>query len=78
MPKFIRKPIVVDAQRFNSFQGQANWPKGIFGAREHTFLMTPDGSVPVKHGDWVVTNAEGFQYKLAHYEFAALFQPVAA
>lgn len=62
MPKYRRKPEVVEAEQFWPFEKP--WPEGVKAdvvnpKYARPFVTTPEGPVDIHPGDWVITNAKG-------------------
>ena len=70
MPKFRKKPIVVEAEQF--FPDKEPWPEGVFkvggvlpGERMSDLwfrIKTLEGELRVKAGDWIITGVKGEKY----------------
>lgn len=84
MPKFLRRPIEVDAVRFamrearERTQGRGmDLDTGVsFMAQNIAVVLTRDGQAPVMDGDWIVTYADGQQEVWRPSTFAALWEEV--
>jgi hypothetical protein len=87
MTKFRRKPIDVEAVRFNP--DKKPWPQGITEHKEHWSeknrdpnkarnfsFMTPGGAFRITPGDWVVTNQTGERYVVLAESFNAAYERV--
>lgn len=59
MPKFEKKPVIVEAIRLS---------------REMT-IETDQGTVTAHAGDWLVTGVEGEQYPIPHSRFMLTYRP---
>lgn len=88
MPKFRKKPVVVEAEQF--FPTRLPWPEGV-----EQFLRkrqeTPDGEIEeiygwridtlegphgVSPGDWIITGIKGERYPCKPDIFEATYEPV--
>lgn len=80
MPKYLRKPVVVDAEQF----WPADWPPhepqrypcGVYKERYKYYIDTPGGRQEVKPGDYIVTEAKGEKYSCKSDVFAATHELV--
>jgi hypothetical protein len=63
MSKFIKKPVVVDAEQWfrgNEIDGVVELP---FTAQPHVgFIDTLEGRMMISEGDWIITGVEGEKY----------------
>ncbi|KKN47304.1 hypothetical protein LCGC14_0664090 [marine sediment metagenome] len=54
MPKFRKKPVIVDAEQF--FVGKKPWPEGVGFVQKAGglfVLVLDDIALPIQEGDWV-------------------------
>ena len=73
MPKFRKKPVVIEAERFDG----VNLPHGTLrepGATE-TYIDTLEGRMTVSVGDWVIRGVKGEFYPCKPDIFAATYEP---
>lgn len=74
MPKFIKKPIVIEAFQWFPNMG----PQG--GVEYHPdegyHIPTPEGNMLVADGDWVITGVEGEKYPCKPYIFDKTYELV--
>ena len=72
MPKFRRKPIVVEAEQF--FPERKPWPKRVKGAEGYAvWIETPEGVLDVSPGDWII---QGEKYPCKPDIFEQLYEEV--
>lgn len=83
MPKFRKKPVVIEAEQF--FADREPWPEGIkCGTREmsgadpeHIHLIeTLEGPLIVSEGDWIITGVNGERYPCKPDIFQKTYEPV--
>ena len=82
MPKFRKKPVVIEAERF--------WPDGlsIFGVYENGAIdcgmhhwveghhvHTLEGPLSVSPGDWIITGVKGERYPIKDEIFRETYEP---
>ena len=60
MPKFRKRPIVIEAERLITDE----------------IIKTPEGNMIGRAGDWLVTGIKGEQYPVRHDIFEATYEPV--
>ena len=64
MPKFRKKPVVVEAKQF--FPNLLPWPDGVESCEEvdgEIFVIeTLEGQHSVAPGDWIITGVQGEKY----------------
>lgn len=91
MPKFRKKPIVIEAEQFNGYppdgqyatRGAVVMPLGVgsgiceCGARleAHGAIKTLEGRMKACPGDWVITGVKGEHYPCKPDIFAATYEP---
>ena len=81
MPKFRKKPIVIEAEQF--FPDKEPWPEGVrFDASDAEvpdsfFLETLEGNSNVTPGDWIITGIKGEKYPCKPDIFEATYERVA-
>ena len=79
MPKFRKRPIVVEAEQFFN---DRRWPRGVCDCSAHVgCLGTPhthtlEGVLDVVDGDWIITGIVGEQYPCKSGVFEATYEPV--
>lgn len=84
MPKFRRKPVIVDADQFDP--DVLPWPKGVVEYNKHwtakqnsprNFGLSgeQDYAARVRPGDWIVTNQTGERYVVRQEFFRDVFEP---
>lgn len=91
MPKFRKKPIVVDAVRWFPGSNAPGVAEAVGGHPEHNDLgeitkesdyhvvgviQTLEGPMMVSPGDWIITGAKGERYPCKPDIFAATYEPV--
>jgi hypothetical protein len=77
MPKFRKKPVVVEAEQF--VIGDGPLPPGVHGAEGgHFYVMTAHNqTVFVVRGDWIIAEPDGRGYYPCKSDiFAATYEPV--
>lgn len=77
MAKYRRKPLVVDAERFNPLVQP--WPEGVYPSQKTGSgyaIMTVAGRLEVAPGDYVVTGPFGEKYPCRPCLFRAAFDPI--
>lgn len=83
MPKFTRKPTVIEAEQF--WPKKKPWPNDVVerlivfdGEHHHSGyrLRTVFGMDPVDPGDWIVTDGNGQRWSCSPDRFKEEYQPV--
>ena len=76
MPKYRKKPIVVDAEQFHLKVGK--WPEGVLIDRLQNFayIETLEGRMRVQDGDWIVTGIKGEKYPVKDKIFKETYEPM--
>lgn len=80
MPKFRKKPVVIEAFRWwgDGDSKERDFP--VLGrdteGRPFSDVSTPEGTMRVSEGDWIITGVEGEQYPCKPNIFAATYEPV--
>lgn len=77
MPKFRKKPVVIEAQRLtlgDSCEGVAAWCGGRLGANGCT-IETLEGNMLAEWGDWIIRGAKGEFYPCKPDIFDATYEP---
>ena len=82
MPKFKKKPIVVEAEQF--FPDKLPWPDGVEDRRQGSLIgstqpyeiKTLEGTHAVIPGDWIITGIKGEKYPCKADIFEAKYDPV--
>ncbi len=68
MSKYRKKPVVVEAERFEPLDKDQHRRCGIFGTRMDVdgplwyFIETPEGNMPISNFDWIITGVKGELY----------------
>jgi hypothetical protein len=88
MPKFRKKPVVIDAVRFDPCGAHKNnLPEGVevlespghadnYGYMGFKFgIKTIEGVMEAKPGDWVITGVKGERYPCKHEIFIMTYEP---
>ena len=88
MPKFRKKPVVIEAVQFNpSDEHKMKLPDGVIvtkfspGADNYNYMgfefgiETLEGTMTVMPGDWVITGVKGERYPCKPDIFAATYEP---
>lgn len=76
MPKFRKKPIVIEAEQFI---GQKDYPSGICYCSNNLpkpHIHTLEGIHEVKRFDWIITGVQGERYPCKPDIFDATYEPV--
>ncbi|KKK52446.1 hypothetical protein LCGC14_3104850 [marine sediment metagenome] len=81
MPKFRKKPIVIEAEQYKRVGcGTVSWtvPPGIVARwfRRGQWLKTLEGWMRVSEGDWIITGIKGERYPCKPDIFEATYEPV--
>lgn len=84
MPKFRKKPVVIEARRFsgdvNSLAqwcgGQPRLEKNLFGTRLVIDIPTLEGTMQAEVGDWIIKGVKGEFYPCKPGIFAETYEPV--
>lgn len=78
MPKFRKKPIVIEAEQF--FEGRPPWPREVRtqSAEEGRgcCIDTLEGRLHVSDGDWIITGVQGEKYPCKPDIFEATYEAV--
>ena len=78
MPKFRKKPVVIEAEQF--FAYSEPWPEGVenFPLAIHTpfCILTLEGRMQVSDGDWIITGVKGERYPCKLDIFEATYEEV--
>lgn len=87
MPKFRKKPVVIEAEQF--FPDVKPWPAGVseemsgdgisFKSEKPTgrhIVRTLEGVHVASPGDWIITGVKGEKYPCKPDIFAATYEPV--
>jgi len=78
MPRYRKKPIIVEAERF--VPGE-HTPKGVkrgdtMETMDQWQIHTRQGWVRVRPGDWIITTPDGERYPCAPDVFEQTYEPV--
>ena len=83
MPKFRKKPIVIDAVQITDewFDGEHPNPLHPVGVVIHphtrcVLIVTPEGQMRGDIGDWIITGIQGERYPCKPDIFEATYEPV--
>ena len=83
MPKFRKKPVVIEAEQF--VPDRMPWPDGVrYIGRDtkynspHYWINTLEGGHMVNPGDWIITGVKGEKYPCKPDIFEATYEPVEA
>lgn len=86
MPKFRKKPVVIEAEQF--FEGSQPWPEGVerraaedmsdsdLAHGYFPWIETLEGGHIVSEGDWIITGVQGERYPCKPDIFDATYEPV--
>lgn len=80
MPKFRRKPVVIEAELYNDefltrYHGTAHYTGFLFNGDE-LIIKTLEGDMRANPGDWIITGVKGEKYPCKPDIFAAIYEPV--
>lgn len=89
MPKFRKKPVVIEARRFDQIgitdqEVLADWCNGKLagiklGPTDRIILIqTREGEMTANHGDWIIKGIKGEFYPCKPDIFTATYEPVDA
>ena len=74
MPKFRKKPIIVEAEQWfpgKEVEGVKERAKGAYG-----YIETLEGGHMVDAGDWIITGVAGERYSIKAHIFEATYERV--
>ncbi|MHC4643921.1 MAG: hypothetical protein ACYTBJ_00365 [Planctomycetota bacterium] len=77
MPKFRKKPIVVEAEQF--WPNEKPWPEGVvevWHCGQSFCTPTLGGRMQVLPGDWIITGIKGGRYLCKPDIFELTYEPV--
>lgn len=78
MPKFRKKPIVVEAFQWYPHMGEVGgvvyWPPGVVGRKP--IIETREGQHDVTPGDWIIIGVKGERYPCKPEIFEATYEAV--
>ncbi len=74
MPKFRKKPVVIEAWQFDGTNFPACYP--FVWAEGELKIGTLEGDMLVSPGDWVITGVKGEMYPCKPDIFEATYEPV--
>ena len=80
MPKFRKKPVVIEAEQFHSVEGRC-WPHGVCQCSlqpcPHLHTIHRDQVVILADGDWVIPESDGEHFYPCKPDiFAATYEAV--
>lgn len=74
MPKFRKKPIVVEAEQY---RWRGHWPDGVrYDGKGNVVIDTLEGQLNVSDGDWIITGVEGEKYPCKPDIFEAIYEHI--
>ena len=76
MPKFRKKPVVVEAEQF--FRDKLPFIPGMLmwqNSGQH-YVITPEGPLNISDGDWIITGTKGETYPCKPDVFAETYELV--
>lgn len=74
MPKFRKKPIIIEAQQFRELLPR---PDGVtLTINGRAIVRTLEGELHVSEGDWIITGVKGEKYPCKPDIFEATYEPV--
>lgn len=85
MPKFRKKPVVIEAEQFHYDAPNAGLLRLKYGlvqdmSRDHLekvcFIQTLEGRMAVSDGDWIITGIKGERYPCKPGIFEATYEAV--
>lgn len=80
MPKFRKKPVVIEAEQFTKdgpLPFSKRGPVVMFDGEEgRWYVMTLEGPLTVSDGDWIICGVKGEFYPCKPDIFAATYEPV--
>ena len=80
MPKFRKKPIIVEAEQFSAADWEPHephqYPSGVYKASDTYFIKTLEGLMTVSEGDWIITGVAGEKYPCKPDIFETTYEPV--
>lgn len=78
MPRFRKKPIVIDAEQFLLDQPLPFRAEGVCcsSGNHGWYIQTPEGPSHISEGDWIIRGVKGEFYPCKPAVFAATYEPV--
>lgn len=81
MPKFRKKPVVIEAEQFTAPQNPEgamfmHWPVKNDEKGFYLTIPTLEGDHRADEGDWIITGVKGEQYPCKNDIFLATYDPV--
>lgn len=81
--KFRKKPVVIDAVKFDSMKPET-WPPCVYmtaagrhpDAGNHAVICTIEGEMHVENGDWIITGVKGEHYPCKPDTFEMTYERV--
>ena len=82
MPKFRKKPVVIEAQQYNgkngmilmAWAGATELEEDFLG--DHIEIKTLEGTMTASKGDWIIKGVKGEFYPCKPDIFSATYEPV--
>lgn len=84
MPKFMKKPVVIEAVQFRTGEQDSAFAGDVIAGRvrypeDGTMLIdTLEGSMIARSGDWIIRGVNGELYPCKPDIFAKTYEPVSA
>ncbi len=78
MPKFRKRPVVIEAEQYHPGQKVRGVHEGAHAGCEvaGTHVHTIEGPLHVSPGDWIITGIQGEQYPCKPDVFVQTYEPV--
>ena len=79
MPKFRKKPVVIEARKLVLEQDFHDWKPEVQvnPLHDEAFIKTLEGTMRADHGDWIIKGVAGEFYPCKPDIFAATYEAVA-
>lgn len=74
MPKFRKKPVVIEAVQF--FEDKRPYPDCVEETATENVVQTLEGALRVVDGDWIITGVNGEHYPCKPDIFEKTYEPV--
>lgn len=85
MPKYRKRPVVIEAVQFDCTLPKEGWPKCIHPWPDKNglqprdmswgYIDTLEGRMHVQHGDWIILGVKGEQYPCKPDIFELSYEP---